>query len=176
MLTVLGISLSLNVWLGSRLRALTTVQARGGLKIGTSLPSIPVRSLDGTKATLTFNQPTMVYVLSPGCVWCELNHASILALASATRHDYAWVGLSLHPDSAAVKAYLTRWPLPFDVLLPETDVLGRLSINATPTTIVVDAGGQIRQAWVGAFTGDRLESARAFFGRWLPNASRDLPE
>jgi hypothetical protein len=162
-------SLSLNVHQGWRLRALTAVQAKSGIKIGGVLPEISARSVDGRHVVIGYPRPSVVYVLSPNCIWCGRNYQNVLALAAASAGRYQWVGLAIDTDAAHLRQYLAKSPLPFEVFMPEPpDLLERVNVRGTPTTLVVSAQGEIREAWVGAFMTDRLAAVNSFFDVRLP--------
>jgi hypothetical protein len=176
---VLSLSLSLNVVLGWRIRALeATAQAppRGGVKVGIHWPVIGALDGEGRKIAIGYDasRPTIVYVLSPKCQWCKRNYRNVRALAEANKDRFRFVGLSTTSDG--LTDHLLASPLPFPVFaLDPADRrpadLGFLA--ATPQTLVVDRSGVVEKVWVGAFLdgSPTAESVQSFFGIHLPGAT-----
>src|SRR5262245_41976532 len=77
---VLAVSVVMNVLLAHRVRTLTyAVSARIAehqLKIGTTMPPITGKRLDGQQEVISYlgtNQPTVLYIFTPPCSWCARN-------------------------------------------------------------------------------------------------------
>src|SRR5262245_46315053 len=83
LVSVLALSLTLNVWLGWKVSRGGAPAASGGLAQGTELRSLGVLAADAkeeTRLRLDDGIPTVLYVLSPSCHWCARNEANIRAL------------------------------------------------------------------------------------------------
>lgn len=114
---------------------------------------------------------TVVYVMSPTCVFCERNFPNIKTLAG-TAGDYEFVGVSTTDEGLA--SFLGHTPYPFPVYALDMErVPGNFDPSATPQTILLDADGVVRQVWVGALPegSKQLESLEETFGIGLPGAS-----
>ena len=99
-LLLLAASLSLNVYLGWKLRQGTAAPISARLAAGMKLDPVTVTDADGKPLTLSYdgNKPTVLYVMSPSCIWCRRNQANINMLTASKANDYRFVGLSVvHP-------------------------------------------------------------------------------
>ena len=68
-----------------------------GLKEGAAVPAISAYSMtSGQREQITYDigRPTLLYVFSPKCHWCELNRPGIEALARSNAGRYRMIGLS----------------------------------------------------------------------------------
>lgn len=142
----------------------------GAIKLGSVVPTVHVRSLDGARRDIVLNgQKSLVYVMSPSCGWCTKNHQNIVTLAKSVKDRYQIVGLSISGTPEVLRKHLAKSPLPFDVFIIEEGDLDKLTFaQATPTTIVVDESARITNAWVGAYNGSRFETVSSFFRVTLP--------
>lgn len=177
LLTILTVSLSANVWLG--LGAIRAAQPRiGGIQQGQIIPSLPVTTPDGQATTLTFvgQRPTILYVLSPECSWCQRNEANIVELARAKARDFRVIGVSVGRQPKSLAGYLKRHPLPFEVFQLASEELGlQLGFTATPQTAIVDDSGRATRVWVGAYLERSNREIAQVFGVTLPGLMRDTP-
>jgi hypothetical protein len=115
LLALLAGSLSLNIYLGVKLRAsrdphLPPLQS---LKKGEVLPPLEVKSIEGAPATVRFDgdRPSVLYVLRPSCPWCRKNSHSIASLHAAVQDRYRFLSLSL--DDKGLEDFLSQAHLPF---------------------------------------------------------------
>src|SRR5688572_17072167 len=88
LLVLLMVSLSLNVYLGWKVkgprRTSAALQNSATLSLGTTVQPITATSLSGKQETISYadhGKPTVVYVFTPTCVWCERNTQNINAIA-----------------------------------------------------------------------------------------------
>jgi hypothetical protein len=115
---------------------------------------------------------TILYVISPRCIWCARNTANVAALYQQKVGDYSFVGLSL--DEKDLAAYLGKHSIPFKVYVAKPETIAAYGLGATPSTIVVDAGGLISQKFNGAWLKSQAK-VESFFGIKLPGLlSTDL--
>lgn len=110
--------------------------------------------------------PCVVYVLSPVCVWCDRNHDNIVALAEGASNRFRFVGISEH--SELLEDYLSRLPLPFDVLALDFSEFEDLDLLATPQTVLVGTDGIVVYTWLGVMYGRELAYAERVFNVRLP--------
>jgi hypothetical protein len=88
----LAISLCANVALGVAVSRMlpavataqnqTSKQAPNGPAVGTPVSDVKLQAMDGSASQLTLtaaDRPTVVYVFSPSCHWCERNLANFRA-------------------------------------------------------------------------------------------------
>ena len=140
----------------------------GGIRPGDVMPRLSGRTaLTGKDVVISFagDIPSVLYVLSPVCIWCDRNYENIVALAEGASGRFRFVGISEHAE--LLPDYLRRHPLPFDVLaLDFHDV--DLDLLATPQTVSVGRDGVVVNAWLGVMYGRALAYAEHFFGVRLP--------
>lgn len=172
LLFLLGISLAINVYLGWRIKILNaSVQAVKNVRMpipGTKLASISVFSLDGAQTRFaldTGGQPTILYILSPTCSWCDANMENIRALSLATNQRYRILGVSI--KNSGTKEYVQSKEFPFQVFVAEGEGLG-FHVSGTPQTIVIDSDGTVLQNWSGAYADKTKREIEAFFGVSIP--------
>jgi hypothetical protein len=169
------VSLGLNTMFVQRVRSLESAlrPQAGGIQKGDLFPAFPVETLAGEKQVVDLKTgETVVYVMSPSCIWCLKNYDNIVALAKATRGEHRFIGLSLGSDGgiAPLQARLATQPLPFEVfhLPPESDTLVEAAgLIATPQLAVV-VDGRVSRVWYGALMNDSLREVEDFFGVSLP--------
>jgi len=178
--SVLSMSLAWNVLLLWKAQANTTVATPGArldLAVDTVIPPLSTLRLDGQPHQVRFGGPlpTILYVLSPTCTWCDRNYDNIVAIGRAKKQDFSFVGLSTGHDLEVLKRYNQTNPLPFDVFLIESDDLVRsVGLAVTPQTALLDTGGRVQRVWSGAMFAQQKDDAERFFGLALPGL-RGIP-
>jgi len=170
----LVVSVALNVVLAHRVRTITHAQseriAERLLTVGTSVPAIMAKRLDGQEETISYggvNQSTVLYIFTPPCTWCARNMDNLKTLLDKERGQYRFIGLSLSAD--ALPEYVAKNDLKLPVysgLSNETKAAYKLS--GTPQTIVVSPEGKVLQDWAGAYVGEQKSQVEAFFHVTLP--------
>jgi hypothetical protein len=171
LVAVLAASLTLNVVFSWQLAGRPAAPRLAGIKLKSRLPTIIATKLDGSPVTIDFRsgRPTVVYVMSSHCGWCQRNYANIVALANSAMPRYRFVGLAVNGTLDHLRASLSTKALPFDVFLVEQTKVGdQPFLRATPTTLVVSPEGLIEQSWVGAYDASNLAAVGAFFSVGLP--------
>ena len=105
-ISLLVCSVSINLFLARKTNSLRSallhVKAEDSLQVGTALPPIAAKGLDGRPATISYRSdelPTILYVFKPSCGWCTKNLQNIKALAERTKGKYRVIGLSLSSDN-----------------------------------------------------------------------------
>jgi hypothetical protein len=145
-------------------------RAENKLPVGASVPTIEAVDLNKEPATLEFNGsgvPTVLYVFSPKCQWCDLNLENVKALAKMTDGRYRFVGLSLLDDK--LPEYKSQHHIDFPIytgLSRETRVA--YGLGGTPQTIVVSSDGRVLKNWPGAYSNDVAQQVEEFFNVRLP--------
>jgi len=170
----LALSVTLNVLLARRLQILTSAKslavADRSLKVGATVPPINAKRLNGGQEVISYQntaQPTVLYILRPGCVWCTRNMDNFRTLLSDEAGQYRFVGLSLTEDG--LSEYLEKNKLSLTVysgLSKQTKDAYKLS--GTPQTIVVSPEGRVLQNWIGAYAGEQQTQVEQFFHVELP--------
>lgn len=168
---LLAVSLSLNVYLGLRLR-LGTSADRQTAKLSPGMQVAPVSAVDadGKPLTISYNssdKPIVFYVISPSCIWCRRNQANIDKIAETKANDFRFIGLSL--AESGLKDYIEEHRMKFPVYAGVTkETVSALGLSGTPQTIVVSPEGKVLKMWSGAYIEQLQPDVEAFFGIQLP--------
>jgi peroxiredoxin len=170
----LVVSVALNVVLAHRVRTITHAQseriAERLLAVGTSVPAITAKRLDGQEESISYgevDQTTVLYIFTPPCTWCARNMDNFKTLLDKESGQYRFIGLSL--SDATLPEYVAKNDLKLPVysgLSPET--LKAYKLGSTPQTIVISSEGKVLQDWAGAYVGDQKSQIEAFFHVTLP--------
>lgn len=176
LLVLLAASLSLNVYLGwsvKRLKGVAAVRPPETVVLtpGVTVGPVSAVSLSGKRQeTIGYaetDKPTVFYVFSPSCVWCERNTQNINLVADQTRDSFRFIGLSLSDDG--LQEYVTSHRFNFPVytgVAPESAQM--LGLGSTPQTIVISPDGRVQQNWVGAYASMTQPQVEGFFNVRLP--------
>jgi peroxiredoxin len=178
----LAVSVVLNVLLAHRVQSLTVVQSEAVaerlLKLGATVPPIQARRLGANQQEVIAyqgtNQPTVLYILTPTCVWCARNMDNFKTLLDRERGQYRFIGLSLSEQTLPDYVGKNELKLPvYSGLSPET--LKIYKLGSTPQTVVISPEGKVLKDWVGAYVGKQKSEVEAFFHVTLPGL-RELPK
>jgi peroxiredoxin len=173
-------SVLINVALAHRLRQfnrLIGATPEKSLEAGTDVPPINAVDLRGQSRAIVYNneaRATVLYVFTPGCVWCARNMDNFKALVEKEGGQYRLIGLSL--SEAGLTEYVAKNELKLPIyarLSPET--LKTYKLGSTPQTIVISPEGKVLQDWAGAYVGDQKSQVEAFFHVSLPGL-KELPK
>jgi len=179
-LALLAVSLAINVYFlrrnATELWASIGGATRRGIVVGTSLPPLVAKGVDGQIRTVRFEQvsrPTVVYVFSPRCSWCTRNYPNIRRVTSQRARAYRFVALALSDSPDEVTDYMKRLPLvESEVLLsPTSETRKAWQFGGTPETYALDTQGTVLRHWKGAFAGSTVTEIESFFGVTLPGVS-----
>jgi peroxiredoxin len=171
--TTLCLSVALNVLLAHKVRDLRDSRRQMVdrlLKVGTIVPSITAKRVDGQEEVISYegtNEPTVLYIFTPSCVWCARNIDNFKTLVAREGGLYHFVGLSL--SEQALAEYVAQNDLNLSVysgLSPEA--LKTYKLGSTPQTIVISPEGKVLQDWAGAYVGDQKSQVEGFFHVSLP--------
>ena len=124
---------------------------RAGIRPRSVVRDFVAHDVNDVNVKVDFNGglPTLLYVFSPICVWCDSNYENIVALATMLSTQFRFIGLADSAYGAELMAgYLRAYPLPFDVLFLDPVTAG-LDFSLTPQTVVVRADGVVQHAWGG---------------------------
>ncbi len=165
LLGLLAVSLGVNVWLGLEVRKSRRMgppTAEVKLKLGDKLPALEATDAEGRPVTLRASddaRPTVFYLYSHSCGWCQRNQPAVAALAGQASDRYRFVGLCMGPpQSCARRDGDPPFPL-FAGVKPQQ--VTELGLGSVPQTIVVAPGGEV---------------ARHFRGAWVMNARNEVQD
>jgi hypothetical protein len=142
--------------------------------IGSKAVSIVARAVTGEFTRLdvgTAAGPTIVYVFSPTCEWCERNANNINALVRNARGQYRIIGLSLglEPPFEYSRQHAFEFPV-YDQ--PSSETKAAYHLGGTPQTVVV-RDGVIVANWIGAYGESRRSEVENFFRMRLPGLTQE---
>jgi peroxiredoxin len=145
---------------------------RQGYRVNPGEEALPlhVKRLDGSPSVVSMQEmdvPTILYVFTPECEWCERNIRNIQVLAEHAPGRYRLIGLSL--DRRDVDAYVAFNSFTFPVFIePNLETSRNYGLGATPMTFLVSKDGHVDTIWIGAYTASIIEDIRARLGVELP--------
>lgn len=149
------------------------IKSESQLAVGTLVPSFVVRDLIGNTQVINYRStdvPTILYIFSPSCEWCEHNIANIKALASAGSKACRVIGLSLSSDN--LQEYAAKHNLNFPIYTELLFTMGsHYKLGGTPQTIVVSSEGRVLKNWKGAYDTDIKREIEEQFHIHLPDAN-----
>lgn len=182
LLVLLTVSLSLNVHLGWRIERLEKSLGSPGnsiaLSVGMTVLPLTATGLNDRQETISyagFSMPTVLYIFSPACKWCDLNIENVKTLATLSRTSFRFIGLSL--SEAALQEYVDIHQFNFPVYKLLPDDIRTLGLGRTPQTIVISPEGKVLRSWIGAYAGQIQREVEAYFGIPLPGLpSKELDE
>src|SRR6266850_7926640 len=118
--TLLVASVIINVLQARKIEQLRYVEAslRADFQLqpNMTLPPIEAKSLDGKTVLFPYGDnelPSVIYVLSPTCKWCENNQSNVEALFKGLQAKYRFIAISLEEDG--LKSYSEKKGLSFSV-------------------------------------------------------------
>jgi AhpC/TSA family len=173
LLVLLLASLGLNVFLGIRLYRPTELAAgappRPRLAEGAVVPVIKGTTLDGQPYTVSYGgdrRPTVLYVFSETCKWCDQNAGNLATLVRERQKQFRFIGLSLSP----LQPGNGKPDMDGLLVLGDIDVaaMRAYGIGGTPHTIVVSPEGKVLKQWMGAYAATVERDVEQFFAVELP--------
>lgn len=176
LLILLAGSLSLNVYQGWKLKGKTASPPAPPetkkLSAGMSIPVLSVTNTAGAPDAISYSnaKPTVLYVFSPSCDWCQRNNANVNAIATLKDDSYRFVGLSLS-DYQLLK-YVETEHIAFPVYSGLAgELIERLGFSETPQLLVISSDGIVLKSWTGAFVKDVAQDVEGYFNIRLPGVT-----
>lgn len=163
-----------NVGLVLKVRQLRSVLAmikdENRLKPGQKAVSFVANSLNGEATEINFGdepRPTVLYVFSPGCTWCDRNLSNVRAMVGQAGAKVRFIGVSLSKGTPV--DYVRRHSFPMPVYFSVTDaVRAYYRLGGTPQTILISVRGTVQQSWTGAYVGETLQEIERTLAVKLP--------
>jgi len=151
---------------------LDTIESGKKLVPGSGVPALQATSLSGTPVNLSYSEtssPTVIYVFSTSCGWCDRNLENIKFLAASRKDSYRFIGLSIDRDVSQLGDYVTKVKLPFPIYhSPSPLMWNDYKLGGTPMTIVISTEGKVLDDWSGAYAQSIRENVESFFKIKLP--------
>ena len=162
LLVLLALSLATNVAVVGTVVLNQRAQGQPDVPVGAKLKPIAGTTADGRSTFVSYGEdrPTVLYVYSPTCAWCERNLAAISLLSKEAADRYRFVGVSLPSNKKEGSP-----ALPFPAVL--TNAGG--PFRSTPQTLVIGSDGRVVKSWIGAYIGNTKSEIEQFFSVQLPN-------
>jgi peroxiredoxin len=167
-LMLLAVSLGLNVYLGFEVE-LRPHMTSPRLVVGMRAPKLFAEQVGGSSVAVDWKgaRPTLLYVFSPSCVWCQRNFENFETVARARKADYRIVGLSTTREG--LTKYVEDHGIQYVVYTnPDAGRSGDLIQSGTPTTFIISPEGTIKDVWRGAYTGRMKAEVEAALAVKLP--------
>lgn len=145
-----------------------------GIIPGEKLPSLSLFDNSGNPAEISYNTslPTILYVFTEDCPWCDRNLESVKVLRRHTEGKYRFIGVSLKKDG--LTEYIEKNKLDFEIYnTPTRTKYVAYKMAGTPQTFVISPDGHLIKMWSGAFGLKTKEEIEAFFEVKLPELSED---
>lgn len=165
LLGLLAASLGLNLFLGVKLnRGPVVATPAEGFKKGDVIPPTKVKSMEGREEVIGFvgSRPSIVYVFSPSCGWCNRNMPALESLESSVGSNYRFIGVAIAQMGAAefVERHHVRFPTYF--LSTANDPFAT-KVPAVPQTLLVSEKGVVLETWSGAYMGLAKLAIESYF-------------
>lgn len=178
---LLCVSAAVNMVAIWRVRALRASSVASGIDIdlqpGRTLAPLVASDLEGRRVTLRYNSvsvPTVLYVFTPQCGWCERNLSNLRTVIARRGERYRIVGLSLADHGLDDFVASSRLGIPiYKDPTPETSTA--YDLGGTPVTLIVAPTGRILAHWRGAWVGPVSSAAQSLFGLRFPGLSAPPP-
>lgn len=153
---LLLLSVALNITLSISLHGLRAkAMQEQSLQPGTHLERLTFADVEGRSMGVTFlgsKRPTIIYVFSPACSWCNKNATNFNRLVGWGAGEYRFLGLCL--DRTKLRTTVSGSYRPEGIPIgtdPSASEIKRLRLGATPHTILVGTDGRVMRSWVGAY-------------------------
>lgn len=105
----------------------------------------PLGKLDLPEVSWQKNGQTLVLALSTSCPYCTESAAFYRRLKQESSEAHL---LAVFPQAASEgEAYLKKLAVPVDEVRQAS--FGQLNVRGTPTLLLVDDGGEVKDTWVG---------------------------
>src|SRR5437016_2341591 len=168
-LTLLTISLGLNVDLAWKIRKITSPAPMPN-KVGKQVSRFAATDIDGHPTEVSFDtgKPTLIYFIDPQCRWCKANSPSFDTLARAVDEKMRVMILSSRREKLREFLGANRPPGGVALVVNSGPIMKDLGLVATPQTFVVDTKGRVVHHWVGAYSGQTRAQIEKEFGLRLP--------
>jgi peroxiredoxin len=173
-LILLVCSTVLNVFLSRKVRELNSsleyINSQGKLQVGADVSPIEDKDINGNSVSISYsniNQPTILYIFTPKCIWCARNLKNVKALANETKGNYRFVGLSLSKNN--LKEYVAANSIDFVIYTDiPSSVVAAYKLGGTPQTIVISPSGKVVKNWFGAYQESIASEVESYFKIRLP--------
>jgi peroxiredoxin len=124
--------------------------------LGRKVSILTVKNKANETVSIDFHKqklPTILYIFSPSCHWCEKNFKLAVELYNSTKEKYNFVGLSIERDSSNSTDISNLQDIPFPVYSnPSKENYEDYFFRVTPATYVISTDSSVINYWSGAYT------------------------
>ena len=148
---------------------------RYSLQAGDKVPPIEGKDVDGELVKVRYGmdgRSTVIYVVTPTCVWCERNAPNFTTIVRQAHQSYHFVVVALHRERLEDLASSIPDGVQLIADLSEQSKK-RYFLGGTPQTVVVSSGGVVLRNWLGAYSGDLENEVAKYFSVDLPGLTAD---
>lgn len=152
-----------------------TPTVRSGPKVGQMVGTLT--GFDDSEAKIMIpsdaqGRPTVLYVFSQSCVWCERTIPALRSIIPQERARFRFIAVDISLPFSPTKPYLDANG-PFEQTIhPDAETRSRLGVAGTPDTIVIDPSGMTRRVFAGALIGSSRDDAQEFLETYTEQKSR----
>ncbi len=133
---------------------------QGGSSSGVQAPDFSGLTLDGEQVSLAgyAGKPLVLVFMASWCGPCREEAPEIDLFYEQNRERVAVLGVAVNDDEADIRALMADNGWTFPVMLDVNRAADAYGVSAIPTTVIIDAEGQIAQRLVGGTTAAKLSS------------------
>jgi hypothetical protein len=181
LILLLAFSVSLNVFLSyeiSQSRNLVRLlSTHRKITVGEIAPLLKAHDENGIEVQYDFTArelPTVVYIQSAKCHWCEQNFTYLQQMAVQSTDKYHLVTLSLERAADGVTNLTTSNSK--NLFDPSIESKITFDLSATPTTMLFSSEGKLEKIWKGAYHAERQKDIEKSLGVHLSGLKNTYSE
>lgn len=176
LISLLAVSVAINLLLTKEVvqqrNLVQLLSSNRKLTVGETAPTLSAHDKNGQEVSINLSGrrfPTVLYLHSVTCHWCEQNNENLRHLALQSPGKYQLITLLMEPAAKA----------PNFISYPNTESLFDSSVesriifdlSATPATILFSAEGKVEKIWKGAYGSERKIDIEKTLGIQVPGLS-----
>jgi thiol-disulfide isomerase/thioredoxin len=135
---------------------------RVGAHVGDVAPALAGTSIEGHPVSLSAWRGSVVVILfwASWCTPCQAEQPAVNALArQEVQSGVHFAGVSVDVARSAAQSYLTRFAVPYDSLIDDTEtIVVDFEVAGPPSTFVIDRTGRVAAELVGELNTDNLRA------------------
>ncbi len=181
LILLFAISVAINLLLANEIvqsrNLVQLLRANRKLTVGETAPILRTHDEKGqeTLVDLSGGQfPTLLYLHSASCYWCEKNTVNLRELALQAPGKYQLITLLMEPATKA--SNLVSFPNTQNLFDPAVESKISFDLSATPTTILFSPEGKVEKIWKGAYQGERKIDIEKTLGIQLPGLAQGISQ
>ena len=127
--------------------------------IADGIYDLPFLTVDGTTATLANyrGEPLVLNFFASWCPPCRAELPDFEATHQELGDRVTFVGINQDFTEETWRAFVAESAISYDtVFQPDSEIWTEVGTQAMPTTVFIDADGEVQQVWAGLITDDKL--------------------